>query len=355
MRAPVRPRPLLLRPDNVTPPSRTPWGGTRIAGHYKAGLGWDPGLTIGEAWEVSVEPSFPSRALADDRPLAEHIAEDPEAWLGAVGAGACEGRLSLLVKLLDAGQDLSVQVHPAPDDPRLGPEESGKPEAWIILEAAPGAGLYLGWREGVGRRSVEACLADGEPLAPLLNFVTVQAGDVFEVPAGTPHAIGAGVTLVEPQRVSPGRRALTYRYWDWDRRYDAMGKPDPSGQPRSLQIQAALDATDWESPTGPLAVERSRRRPQVLAVGKGWRHQALLRTAWFGADRVEAAGPARLSLPEGPFRGLLCLRGDLSLCLEPADSGEPLMVAAGRSAALPSGAYRLEAGPHGVDAVIAWP
>lgn len=349
------PRPLLLRPDNFTPPSRTPWGGTRIARHYKATLGLDPALTIGEAWEVSVEPSFPSRAAEDGRPLSEHIAADPAAWLGRDGLEAGGGQLTLLVKLLDAGEDLSVQVHPDPDDPRLGPGESGKPEAWVILEAAEGAGLYLGWRAGVDRAAVEACLAAGKALAPLLNFVPVRAGEVFEVPAGTPHAIGAGVTLVEPQRVSPGRRALTYRYWDWDRRYDDAGRPDPLGLPRPLQVTAALEATAWGAPSGPEAVERCRRRPSTLAQGNGWRLQGLLRTPWFGADRLEAAGAAQVELQPGPFRALTCLAGELRLHLCGAEAGAGLAVAAGQSAALPAGAYRLEVGVGGLDAIIAWP
>ncbi len=355
MPAPARPRPLLLRPDNVTPPSRTPWGGTRIARRYKAGLGLGmrPELTIGEAWEVSVEPSFPSRAALDGRLLAEHIARDPARWLGAKAAAASGGQLTLLVKLLDAGQDLSLQVHPAPDDPRLGPDESGKPEAWIILEADPGAGLYLGWREGVDRAAVATCLAREGRLDELLNFVPVRPGDVFEVAAGTPHAIGAGITLVEPQRVSPGRRALTYRYWDWGRRYDATGRPDPAGRPRDLQVDAALEATDWEAPTGRGAVERCRRRPRTLARGPGWRRIRLLRTPWFGADRIVADGLAALALPRGPFRGLLCLDGALQLA--PAAGGEALSVLAGQSAALPAGAYRVTVGAGGVDAVVAWP
>jgi mannose-6-phosphate isomerase len=111
---------------------------------------------VGEAWEVSVEPSFPSRVLGSDDTLAARIAQEPGAWLGSP-----EARLGLLVKLLDADEPLSLQVHPAIGDPALLADESGKPEGWIILEATPGAGLYLGFTEGTSRAQVAECLEEG--------------------------------------------------------------------------------------------------------------------------------------------------------------------------------------------------
>ncbi len=239
--------PRLLRPDNFTPPSRTPWGGTRILQHYKAQLGIaaDQGI-VGESWEVSVEPSFPS--VFDDGTglLKDAIASDPEAWLGKHVARRYRGQTPILVKLLDARQDLSVQVHPSDADPGLGPGESGKPESWLILDADDGAGIYLGFKEGVDRGQVVACLRSSGRLDDLLNFLPVSRGDVFLIPAGVVHCIGAGVTLVEPQHVQPEKRGVTYRYWDWNRRYDSMGRLSPHGRPRELHLHRSLRATDWE-------------------------------------------------------------------------------------------------------------
>lgn len=349
------PRPLLLSPDNVTPPTRTPWGGTWIARH-KQRFGLPARATIGESWEVSVEPSFPSRARDDGRLLAEHIAAAPAAWLGEAGAGRCGGRLPLLLKLLDAGDDLSLQVHPAADDPRLGPDESGKPEAWIIVAAAPGAGLYLGWRDGVARAEVQRCLDLGGPLDRLLNFVPVVEGEVYDVPAGTPHAIGKGVTVVEPQYVVPGRRGVTYRFWDWNRRYDAAGRSDPAGRPRELHVARALEATDWQAPTGDALVAICRRLPRTLAIpsarqddSSALRLQGLIQNPWFGAAGLQGSGD--VELPANGFRALLVLGGRLDLA---GGTGE-LRLNAGDSAAVPAAAGALRLRGQAVRAILAWP
>lgn len=359
------PRPLLLRPDNFTPPTRTPWGGTRIAGRFKRRLGLPAAATIGESWEVSVEPSFPSRVREDGRLLSEHIAAQPVAWLGEAGARACGGQLPLLLKLLDAGEDLSVQVHPAHDDPRLGPEESGKPEAWIIVDADPGAGLFLGWRDGVARADVERCLRRREPLEQLLNFVPVARGEVYDVPPGTPHAIGKGVTVVEPQFIMPGKRGVTYRFWDWDRRYAADGRPDPAGRPRALHEAEALDVTDWLAPTGAALVARCRQvptdRPAVRPPApagsdptegprrRGLRLLPLIQNRWFGAAQVSGIGA--LALPADGFRSVLVLEGRLDL----VHDGGTLPLAQGDCAVLPAAAGALRLEGRRALAIIAWP
>lgn len=253
------PAPALLRADNFTPPSRTPWGGERILREYKRGL--LPGRAerrVGESWEVSVEPDFPAR-LEDGRLLSEYIAADPR---GVLGAEADRGRdgTALLVKLIDAREPLSVQIHPADDYRGLAADEGGKPESWYVLDREPGAGLYLGFVPGTEEQAVRAALREGRTLEPLLRFVPVEPGDFFLIDAGTPHAIGGGLTLVEPQYVTPGRRGVTYRYWDWNRRYDANGREDPSGSARPLHVQHALEVTAWERVRAPNFVEAIRVR-----------------------------------------------------------------------------------------------
>jgi mannose-6-phosphate isomerase class I len=239
-------RPVLLQPDNFTPPARTPWGGTRITGHYKADLDLPPHLRaapVGEAWEVSFGPELPSRTI-DGTLLTELVARDP---VGYLGAEAERGASALLVKLLDAADELSVQIHPAVDDPSLASDETGKPECWYIVEAQPGAGIYIGLQPGASSERMRAALADSADVSQLLRFQPVSEGDFYLLPPGLPHAIGRGVTLIEPQYVAPGKKGLTLRYWDWNRRYDAAGKLDPAGRGRELHVERALAVTDWRS------------------------------------------------------------------------------------------------------------
>jgi mannose-6-phosphate isomerase len=241
--------------------------------------------------------------------LAEVIAAAPEAWLGAAVA-ARHGRQSpLLVKLLDAAENLSVQVHPADGDPTLAPDESGKPEGWIILDAEPGAALYLGFRAGVDRAAVEACIAGQGALDELLNRVAVAPGDAFVIAAGTPHAIGAGVTLIEPQIVSAGRRGITYRYWDWNRRYDAEGRLDPAGQPRQLHLQRSLAVTGWDRPRGAAFVATCRAQPVVLEGGAVERTVAI---DWEHFVAEQWRGTGSLVLPAlGTLVAVTCVGGRL--------------------------------------------
>ena len=301
------PGPRRLAADNFTPPTRTPWGGTKIRGRYKVGLDLSPGdAVVGESWEVSVEPSFPSRTADGQVTLAQLVEGDPVAWLGESDA-ARYGQTPLLVKLLDAADNLSVQVHPADGDPALGPGESGKPEAWIVLEAEPGAGLYLGFADGVDRGAVERCIAEGAALDALMQFVSVSAGDAFVIAAGTPHAIGAGVTLVEPQLVRPGKRGLTYRYWDWNRRYDDAGRPDPAGQPRELHVRRSLEVTTWSAPRGEAFVQTCRSAAVAIEAGP-MRRDRVVDWPWFVVERWEGTGKLTVGASDR-MTAITCARG----------------------------------------------
>lgn len=239
-------RPLQLRSDNFTPPERTPWGGTRLVAIDKAGLGlpYPSGTKVGESWELSAGVELPSRTLSGEL-LADVLARYPKAMLGEE---AERGRLTsaLLVKWLDAGDDLSLQLHPTDDARGLAADEAGKVEAWYVVAHEPGARIHLGFRAGVVERDVRLALERGDDLSELMAHRDVAVGDLFVLEPGTPHAVGRGVTLIEPQHVDPKKRALTYRYWDWNRRYDASGKPSPTGAPRALHVEQALTHTRWD-------------------------------------------------------------------------------------------------------------
>lgn len=239
-------RPLRLRPDNFTPLDRTPWGGTRLLGLDKASLGlaYPAGTPVGESWELSAGVELPSQTL-DGELLATVLARDPEEMLGDE---ASLGRTTsaLLVKWLDAADDLSLQLHP-PDRARgLAADEAGKVEAWYVVAHEPDACIYLGFRTGVTERDVRLALERGDDLSELMAQRPVAVGDLIVLEPGTPHAVGRGVALIEPQHVAPNKRALTYRYWDWNRRYDGHGRASREGAPRALHIEQALKHTRWE-------------------------------------------------------------------------------------------------------------
>jgi mannose-6-phosphate isomerase len=244
--------PIRLKPDNFTPPSRTPWGGTRLLGQFKGDLGID-GVSaeapVGESWELSTSDEFHSLTETGER-LGQIIARDPAAMLGAE-ARTNGPFTSLLVKWLDAGDNLSLQIHPDDGHDGLHAGQSGKLEAWYVVAHEPGAGLYLGFQPGVGRHDVEEALTAGADLNALMAFVPVQRGDIALLEPGTPHAVGKGVTLIEPQLVAPGLNAVTYRYWDWNRRYAKDGAADRAGQPRALHVRDALAVTRWDRAADP--------------------------------------------------------------------------------------------------------
>ncbi len=333
-------RPLLLRADNFTPPSRTPWGGRRIVEQLKVESGASVSGPVGEAWELSVEPDFPSR-LEEGPTLGEVLRADPS----LLGREAALGSTALLIKLVDAADNLSLQIHPSDDDPALGSDEGGKPEAWYIIDAKPGAGLYLGFVDGVCRDEVSRVIDEGGALDRLMSFVEVSPGDLFVIEPGTPHAIGKGVLLLEPQRVSPGKRGITYRYWDWNRRYDASGRRDAAGKPRALHIDRALDVTDWAGPRGSALVDRIRYPSGPAPMGDSASLETLasptgpLQSESFYLRRLAGSGHVELG-PEDRLRGLTVLEGRVTV-----DDGDcSLVLERGRTAALPA-----SVGPLGID------
>lgn len=332
--------PILLTSDNFTPLQRTPWAGTRILERYKPGVpAGSERSRVGESWEISMGPEFPSRCAKHKRLLTEYLAEAPNMYLGAE-ARAGRSLSALLVKLLDAGDDLSVQIHPRDDYAGLAPDEAGKPESWYVLDADPGAGVYLGLRPDTTPEHMAKCLkADDQSVAQLLNFIPLSAGDFILVEAGMPHAIGKGITVVEPQVVLPGRKGVTYRYWDWNRRYDDAGQLDPSGSKRTLHIEHALAVTDWDLATsvsqksGPKILAHPGQAPTnepsarlQLLCGPS---DALLHSTCLQVARVSGTGA--LTLPAWDvLRGLTVVGGKLTL------PDFDLSLVTGQSAVLPA-------------------
>jgi mannose-6-phosphate isomerase len=329
--------PRRVKVGNFTGPERTPWGGHRILSKYKSGLSLnvDVATRIGESWEVSTEPSFPSILEGGDR-LADAIALDPIGWLGRTIAESYQGENPLLVKLIDSGTTLSVQVHPREDHEMLAPDESGKTEAWIVLEADPDAVIYLGFVAGVTQAVVEGYVAAESSLEPLLNRVPVQPGDVFVIRPGLVHALGAGVTVLEPQRVRPGRRTVTYRLWDWNRTFDRRGELSRIGKGRPLHVRESLAVTDW-SAVG-TALRQARVLPTLASTASSERPSILVDEPELFVQ--EYRGTFSTALPDKErMLAVLCLSGQMEL----TSAGGALRLRSGETCVVPAqtGAARL--------------
>ena len=212
------------------------WGGRRLAPRLGVKLPF-PG-PLGESWELSDYPGEETtvRSGAWQGVSLRALMEEHAPTLLGRSRTTADGRFPLLVKLIDAGEDLSVQIHP-PDGP-LSPTGVGKTEAWYVLDAAPGAVVICGLKPGTGRADFEAHAGDARVRAHL-HEVAVRPGDSIFVPAGQTHAIRGGVVLCEVQQTSD----ITYRMYDWDR----LGL---DGKPRARHLQQALAVVDYSCAPG---------------------------------------------------------------------------------------------------------
>lgn len=192
---------------------------------------------IGESWEVSTvkgDVSVISNGTLKGTSLQALIEQAPEALLGRTVYKRFGTDFPLLIKFIDAAQDLSIQVHPNDALAKARHNSFGKTEMWYIMEADTDASIIIGFNKNVSREEYQAHLAD-KTLSQLLHFEKVKHGDMFFIPAGKIHAIGAGVLLAEIQQTSD----ITYRVYDFDRK-------DKNGNYRELHTELALDAIDFE-------------------------------------------------------------------------------------------------------------
>ena len=210
------------------------WGGRNLARLLGRDL---PSGIVAESWEVSAHPTAPTvadRGPLRGRALVELAAEHGAALVGRNAERACgPGRFPLLVKLLDAAEPLSVQVHPGDAHAFARHGELGKTEMWHVLHADPGAEIVCGLTPGTDEAGLRRALA-ADKLDVCLNRLQVQAGDSVLVPAGTVHAILGGSVILEVQQSSD----VTYRLHDW-------GRLGPDGRPRQLHVESALEAIDF--------------------------------------------------------------------------------------------------------------
>lgn len=209
------------------------WGGSRLRSDFNVQSDCNP---LAEAWVLSCHPDGPSTLEATGELLPDYIAAHP----GCLGS-RCAGldTFPFLVKLIDAKNDLSIQVHPNDAYALAHEGQHGKSEMWVVLDAEPGAFLYLGFRHPITREEFARRIQD-HTLIEVLNAVPVQKGDVIFIPAGTLHAICHGIVVAEIQQNSN----VTYRVYDY-------GRVGHDGKPRALHIDEALDVTELAPPRRP--------------------------------------------------------------------------------------------------------
>lgn len=286
--------PLLMRPyftDNV-------WGGERLKNDFGKDTPFD---ITGESWEASAIPGCES--VVEGGELAGKTLTEACAVLGKRLTGRAKG-FPLLVKLIDARERLSVQVHPGDRYAKARHGKKGKTEAWVVLDAPEGASLVLGIDATL--KGFEKAISGGT-VEQTLRHAPVKAGDAFNIPAGTVHAIGAGLLIYEIQQPSD----VTYRVYDW-------------GRPRELHIADALKVIKAGlGREGAVAPAR-----ETLAGGV---RESLVRNRFFALDRVSAEARLTLHLG-GESVGVLTALDEMSLEYE----GGALCLARGRTAVLPA-------------------
>jgi mannose-6-phosphate isomerase len=266
------------------------WGGRRLADLLTAPLPGDG--PIGEAWVLSDRDDHASR-VADGplkgRTIGQLVEQFPEHLLGRL-AGRFS-RFPLLLKFLDVREMLSLQVHPADDRKDLLPAgETGKTEAWVVLEAGPKSRIYAGLKPGTTLDDLRRAVASGVVADNVASFIPKQGDGVF-LPAGTVHSLGGDVVVFEIQENSD----VTFRLDDW-------GHVDPkTGQPRALQVDQALSAIDLAqgdiAPVSPVAEETAPVE-----------RQRLFDCDYFRLWRLRGQSPFAVGTSGAP-RVLVCIEG----------------------------------------------
>lgn len=271
------------------------WGGTKLIERYGKITDVTP---CAESWELSFHPDGPTK-LSDGRLLSEAVTEE------SLGTNVAKfDRFPMLVKFIDAMQDLSIQVHPS-DAYALKNENSlGKTEMWYVVEADEGAGLYLGFKAPVSKEEYERAIRENR-LTELLNFYEVKAGDVYFIPAGTIHAIAKGCLICEIQQNSN----LTYRVYDY-------GRLDKDGKARELHVDKALKVTDLGA-YSPIRTNCRTDEGELLAANK-----------YFTVSRLEVNKTVTLRADKASFRAITCVRGSGTLDEKAVSQGDSFFLPA---------------------------
>jgi len=295
------------------------WGGGRIGQRYGRTV---PAAVCAESWEISDRPegmSVVAHGPWAGRTLRSLMESDAKAL---VGKSSC-ATFPLLFKLIDARDRLSVQVHP--DDlsaVRVGGE--AKSEMWYVLDADPGAVLYVGLQAGTRESQFRAALQAGT-VEQLLGQVPVSRGDAIYIPGGLVHAIGAGCLLLEVQQNSN----TTYRVYDW-------GRVGTDGKPRALHVEQALSVIHWPEPGEGLPLVRRAPPGGETVVNE------LVTTPYFRFEQLNLKGLLEIALDGQSFHALFVETGPVRLKVE----STALSLETGQTVLVPAAAQRYALQPE---------
>lgn len=285
--------------------SATPWGGSQLSQLFGKRA---PDERTGESLEVSALSGMESR-VENGEWAGRALGEVVEAWGQELTGLSLEAGFPLLLKLLDAREMLSVQVHPGDEYAQEHEGKLGKTEAWVVLAANPGARLVYGVSCESGEALSQAVAGGG--LEDCLRWIPVAPGDVLYIPHGMVHALGGGIVVYEIQQASD----VTYRFWDW-------GRVDAQGQPRQLHTQQALAVTD--------AALKLDKQPGATLIVEGGSRTVYVADRNFELSRLNVSG--RMPLPAGRMQMLTPL-GDCALSW----AGGTLELTCGDSVLVPAG------------------
>ena len=289
------------------------WGGRKLQSILGKSL--PPDGVWAESWEVVDHPEHQSeiRNGAFAGQSLRQLSESHPQWLFGETQTP---RLPLLLKYLDCQRVLSVQVHPEDTyAQQMSPPDLGKTEAWYIVDAEPGAVLYAGLNPGVTPEQLRTAITAGS-VEDCLHRIEPKRGDCVFIPAGTVHALGAGLLVAEIQQASN----TTFRLFDWNR-------VDANGKPRALHVEQSLEVIDFESGPRPLQTPAATDQPG---------RERLVECDKFTFDRLTGslsiAGDGRLHLLTAPYGGATLSAGN-----------ERLELAVGESVIIPAAMSQVQA------------
>lgn len=283
----------------------TIWGGNKIKEIYGKNTPCDK---IGESWEASAIPGGVSTIFNgrfSGMGLDEITAKYPREILGKIGGN----EFPLCFKIIDAADNLSVQVHP--DDDYAGEHHNclGKTEMWYILSAEEGAELIFGFNRDLTREEFAQAI-DKKETEKLLNKVSVKPGDYFYIKAGTVHAIGKGILLAEIQQSSD----ITYRVFDWNR-------VDKNGKGRELHVERALDVSDYK------AYAADETKVKVIETVGGIR-KILADEKYFTSEEITVRGTYPDNTDGESFHLLFVAEGEVFINGEKMEKGDTWLIPA---------------------------
>lgn len=278
------------------------WGGSWLAERFGKNI---PSDHTGEAWEIAAHPNGQSTAAEgpdQGKTLETLVKTYKEALVGTRVYEKFGEFFPLLIKFIDANQNLSVQVHP--DDEQAialeGPGISGKTEMWYVLDAKPGAKLVYGFNKDLTAEELSEAIVGGT-LEEHLNWVDVKAGDTFFIPARTLHAIGSGILIAEIQQNSD----ITYRVYDY-------GRLGLDGKPRQLHVEKATAVVDRTNAAG----------REYSDIDEG------VTCSFFETFRTKIDGTVELPISEERFEILICLEGSGMINGQKIQAGDSYLIPA---------------------------